>query len=565
MTQYTQQESSTSQSTPAIPPIPSPQSPASERSSSFLPSIDEGSSRFNYRRNSDSNSHEKKQTNPYNNRTESGSSLMSQVPSLATVSDSSDDSFMDYGSNHSTDSSTSDSSVDFDYENDDDNEISASIRSTQSMPPILSGKNMNSTRRRPDSMTRSFRSTHLRYGRTPQPTIKPSPSYPSIESHRKSIPPPPFARQSRRRSYPPSSQSYATTKTGAFPSTEYCSKNRRQCLGNFLLSGVCMQLLLLLGIALLVVWSRTEAAFATGTLLRLKESETMGLLKLHRLESHSMHIHEQMRQRILRESNRNKDTDDLDYLLDGEDLDEVIGSEDDPLMNQYEHLVKMSADLHKHADITTLQSTIQETAVDEIISTYGEGPVKVVVELDFGDKITTEKREARRTNDMIKGTYISIILWPDTPHAAWTWLEQLRRSIWDGSFVKLNPTSTLLQFGPTKDDPKDRGHLEFVESHPIEEKSNPDMHHGAWTIGLRETISEDHKKSHLEMFINLADNREELKHETCVGKIFDGFDALQRLLEGIEVTPDGEADTNVSVKSVSAMHMTHHELQQIYR
>ncbi len=558
MTQYTQQESSTSQSTPAIP---SPQSPTSERSSSFLPSIDEGRSGINYRRKSDSNAYEKKPIN----RTENGSSSMSQVPSLAAVSDSSDDSLIGCGSMHSTDSSNSESSEDFDYENDDDNEISASIRSTQSMPPILSGNNINSTRRRPDSMTRSFRSTHLNYGRsmsTSQSTIKPSPSYSSIETHRKSIPPPPFAMHSRRRSYPPSSQSYATTKTGTFPSIEYCSKSRRQCLGNFLLSGVCMQLLLLLGIALLVVWSRTEAAFATDTLLRLKESESMGLLKLHRLESHSMHIHEQMRHRILRESNRNKD---FDYLLDGEDLDEAIGPEDDPLMNQYEHLVTMSADLHKHADITTLQRTIQETAVDEIISTFGEGPVKVVVELDFGDKTTTEKRDTRRINNMVKGTYISIILWPDTPHAAWTWLEQIRRSIWDGSFLKLNPTSTLLQVGPTKHDPKDRGHLEFVESHSLEEKSNPDMHHGAWTIGLRETISEDHKKSHLEMFINLADNREELKHETCIGKIFDGFDALQRLLEGIEVSPDGEANTSVSVKSVSAMHMTHHELQQIYR
>lgn len=268
-----------------------------------------------------------------------------------------------------------------------------------------------------------------------------------------------------------------------------------------------------------------------------------------------------MRNRILRENSRNKDTDDFDEEY-SEDFND---SEDDPLMDQYEQLVKMSKDLHKHADITSLQSTIQETAIDEIVSTYGEGPVKVVVELDFGDKASVEKREGRRTNEMAKGTYISIILWPDTPHAAWTWLEQIRRSIWDGSFVKLDPTSTLLQFGPTKDDPKDRGHLEFTEGHSAQEKSNPDMHHGAWTIGLRETISDDHKKSHLEMFINLADNREERKHETCVGKIFDGYDALQRMLEGTEITPDGNANTNVSVKSVSAMHMTHQELQQIYR
>jgi len=295
----------------------------------------------------------------------------------------------------------------------------------------------------------------------------------------------------------------------------------------------------------------------------------MSLLKLHRLESHSMHVHELMRNRLIRENGRNKDTDDLEDLLDGEYPEEVIDPKDDPLMDQYQQLAQMTVDLHKHADISTIQRSIQETAIDAIINTYGEGPVKVVVELDFGDRPfiahNNNNRQARHTHDMIKGTYISIILWPDAPHAAWAWLEQIQRSVWQGSSVELNPTSTLLTFQPTKDDPKDRGHLEFVEGHPSQEKSNPDMHHGAWTIGLRETMGDEQKKGRLEMFINLADNQEERKHETCVGKIFDGFDALQRLLEGIEVDPNGEADTNVSVKSVSAMHLTHQELKQIYQ
>jgi len=294
----------------------------------------------------------------------------------------------------------------------------------------------------------------------------------------------------------------------------------------------------------------------------------MSLLKLHRLETHSMHVHDLMRKRLLKENGRSKDTDDLEDLLDGEYPEEVIDPEDDPLSDQYQELTQMSHDLRKHADVTTLQGTIQETAIEEIVSTFGEGPVKVVVELDFGDRpIIAHKnnRQAKHTHDMVKGTYISIILWPDTPHAAWAWLEQIRRSVWNRSTVKLNPASTLLSFHPTKDDPKDRGHLEFVEGHPRQENSNSDMHHGAWTIGLRETVGDDHKKGRLEMFINLADNQTERKHETCVGKIFDGFDALQRLLEGTEVTPDGDANMNVSVKSVSAMHMTHSELQQIYR
>ena len=43
----------------------------------------------------------------------------------------------------------------------------------------------------------------------------------------------------------------------------------------------------------------------------------------------------------------------------------------------------MSSELKSHAKIMNLQQTIQETAIEEIVGTYGEGPVKVVLELDF--------------------------------------------------------------------------------------------------------------------------------------------------------------------------------------
>ena len=528
-----------------------PQSPTSDSSSPFLPRIDEGSSEFGFRQKD-----AKKLMNSYSNHTESGSSLASQVPSLVVSSDESDDSNLEL-SIHSTDSSGSEYSLNYGYENDDDNEISCSIRSTQSMPHTLttiSRKGISSARRRPDSVKRSSK----RLG------CSSSATYPESSSgHRMSVP---FAEQSRRRSYPPITKTYSTTtKSGSSSFTDFYSKSKKTLLGSFLLSGVCLQLMLLIGITILVVGSRSQAAFASDTLLRLKETESMGLLKLHMLESHSMQVHELMQRRLLRDSDRNKDTDELEDLFDGEDPKEAINQEDDPLMTHYQQLSKMALDLRNHADITTLQSTLQETAIDEIISTYGEGPVKVVVEMDFGNKVQNNNRQGGSINGMAKGTYISIVLWPDAPHAAWTWLEQIQRSIWDGSFVQLNPTSTQLQFGPTKTDPKERGHLEFVENHAVQENSNPDMHHGAWTIGLREAISDDHTKSSLEMFINLADNREERKHETCIGKIFDGFDALQRLLEGIDVGTDGQVNTNVFVKSVSAMHMTHQEVQQIYR
>ena len=334
-----------------------------------------------------------------------------------------------------------------------------------------------------------------------------------------------------------------------------------------------MQLLVLVLIGVLTLWSRSQATQVHNTLLKLKEYESTSLLRLHKLESHSMHVHELVRKRRLASSDEDDGYYKEDGIVYGDDGLPKDDIENDPLKNQYEQLSQMTDDLRKHTDLTSLQSTIQESAIEKIVDTYGEGPVKVIVELGFEDEPTSHKKnkKSRHTHHMEKGTYISIVLWPDTPHAAWTWLQQIERKVWDGSRIGLNPTSTLLQFRPTKEDPNkkddDSGHLDFVKDHREQHHGNKNKHiHGAWTIGLRETtthVEQGIGESKLEMYINLSDNRAERKHETCVGKIFDGFDALQRLLEGSIEYETG--DMGVTVKSVSAMHLTHQELEKIYR
>ncbi|OEU08369.1 hypothetical protein FRACYDRAFT_271810 [Fragilariopsis cylindrus CCMP1102] len=201
-------------------------------------------------------------------------------------------------------------------------------------------------------------------------------------------------------------------------------------------------------------------------------------------------------------------------------------------------------------------------------------------------------------------TRIAIVLWPDTPHAAWTWLEQIQRNIWDGANLEWDTSSTMLQFKPEPKLPKTTtstntvtkgttrkrssakkvdvddndndndagGHLEFIEQHPMSRDNyNDDKHHGAWTVGLRETSSSSSSSSsdNLEMFINLSDNQSLYQHEaTCVGKIIDGFDTLQRLVETTLIVSSSSSTTtktNVSVKSIAASHMTNQELEQIYR
>merc|ERR1712224_907763 len=144
-----------------------------------------------------------------------------------------------------------------------------------------------------------------------------------------------------------------------------------------------------------------------------------------------------------------------------------------------------------------------------------------------------------------------------------------------------------LQFRPSTvaatryDEGRQYRRLEFVEHHRNADSWNLDMHHGPWTIGLREIPIEEeveqgdgannNSKSRLEMFVNLADNSERWKHETCVGKITGGFDTLQRLLEGMAETfrdpgsIDDDDDNNeddafivapnyLSVRTITAMH-----------
>jgi len=460
----------------------------------------------------------------------------------------------------------------------------------------------------------------------------------------------------------------------------------QKCMVNFFYSaGVLLQLLVLLVIGTLVLWSRSQAAKATKILMQLRHTESLQLLKLHRLEDHSMHVHELIQTRLVRihgldsvddllhenyasyEEAENEGTDNdssFPSLSEKNGKDGIAGDTTSdrgphPLLAQYHQLREMSCQLRTHEVVLDIQDELQQTASEEIVANYGEGALKVVIELNFNgdddgsaaaaagnnneidgndddrssgeysnsdlnssydDRLSNNygrtsgtNTPSQKGNTMAPGTYLSIVLWPDAPHAAWAWLEQIQRNIWNGARLEWDPTSTLLQIRPAADDPADRGHLGFVERHLDVPENDPDTHHGAWTIGLREVMVDDEqqqggavaaaasnknnnidddddgtvgknlraikhgspsqitssssstRKNRLEMFINLTNNQEKRKHETCVGKIFGGFDALQRLLEGTTLKDDGEAVTNVNVKTVTVMHMSHQELELVYR
>jgi hypothetical protein len=314
------------------------------------------------------------------------------------------------------------------------------------------------------------------------------------------------------------------------------------------------QIAMIFIIVMLVLHSRSGADFTEKTLERLRQEESLSLLQLQKIERQSLTLHENIRRRLQMEG-------------------VLQENENDPLEPQHRQLEKMTSEID--SQVVTLQKRIQLEARKEIIKTYGEGPIKVLIELDF-ETDDAEILAKKKTTDVTSSNQISIALLPETPHAVWTLLDQVGSGLWDGAGLEWDTMSNILQFRPTKapTSPRRRS-LEFVESHPSDPQTNPAFHHGPWTVGLRESISEDDldaanvaddtssSQNRLELFINLADNREALKHETCIGKILDGFYALQRLLEATRMQ-EGKVITNIKVKSITAMHITNHEVNQIF-
>lgn len=267
---------------------------------------------------------------------------------------------------------------------------------------------------------------------------------------------------------------------------------------------------------MLVLQADSKANFAAEQLLLYEEEESTLLLRLQRLEYQSIHLHQNIRKRLHGSNNHN---------------------DEDPLGKQ---MVEMSEELNEQ--VSTLQNQISTSSIHHIVKEYGEGPVKVVFELEFLNQASTNGQ-------------MSILLWPDTPHAAWTWLEQIERHIWDDADFSWDLTQPTLDLTPSKADPLNRGQMEFVEHHKV---SSSRSLHEAWTVGLRQT-----EEGALQLFLNLQDNGEYQKHETCVGKILNGYDSLQRLLGATRFLgeeDDAAAKPKVRVKRISAMHLTKNEI-----
>lgn len=269
------------------------------------------------------------------------------------------------------------------------------------------------------------------------------------------------------------------------------------------------------------VWdSYSRALSATEQLLTVKRDESMMMLHLKRLEEQSLNLHESITRLTQRGPIAHERNNNDGGGTGGEGVDA------DLLRVQYDQLKQMEDELNH--EVKSLQAKIKQTDRANIVKTFGEGPVQVILEIDFPEA------KAGGNNQ------ISILLWYETPHAAWTLLDQVSRGKWDEAVFSMDKNLAIVT-DPKEPDTEKR--LDFVE--------RGQKRHEPWTVGLTESDT-----GALSMFINLQDNSLAHKHDVCIGKIIDGFDTLQRLTKAVRSQGN---DKKVVIKKATAAHLTRKE------
>lgn len=292
-----------------------------------------------------------------------------------------------------------------------------------------------------------------------------------------------------------------------------------------------LQVVVVLAVTYLVWDSHHKALLTTEKLHQFRHSESMLMLHLQRIEQQSIHLHENLIQL--------HDGSEFANLGSSKQKAPSSSVDSDLIRKQMQQLQQMEEELEH--EVKSLQNKIKKSARNSIIHSYGEGPVQVVLEVDLGgDIVYGDSKTARDEKDRVNR--ISILLWHDTPHAAWTWLQQIESNAWDNVLWEVDRGLSIEAAVSPKALPEDGSKLQFVEK--------AQKAHEAWTVGF--SNMEDGGSG---IFINLKDNSHYHRHEVCVGKVLDGFSVLQRLVE-VSRQNDGPP---IKIKSATASHLTRRE------
>jgi hypothetical protein len=292
-----------------------------------------------------------------------------------------------------------------------------------------------------------------------------------------------------------------------------------------------LQVAVVIAVSFLVWDSHRKALLTSQKLHQFRHDESLLMLHLQRLEQQSIHLHENL--------GRINDATAAGFTNNSSDHKAAASVDSGLIRKQMQQLYQMEEELEH--EVRSLRTKIRQSARNSIIHKYGEGPVQVVLEVgtDEEDGKGESSEYSNREEKTASGT-ISILLWHDTPHAAWTWLEQIENGLWTDVPLGLNKgLSVDAAVAASDDEPR----LQFVE--------NAQKAHEAWTVGLSDLMD-----GGLGIFINLRDNSDYHKHEACVGKVLDGFDVLQRIVE--TTRRHGEAPS-IKIKSATASHLTRRE------
>eukprot|EP00522_Entomoneis_paludosa_P013289 CAMPEP_0172458600 /NCGR_PEP_ID=MMETSP1065-20121228/28356_1 /TAXON_ID=265537 /ORGANISM="Amphiprora paludosa, Strain CCMP125" /LENGTH=537 /DNA_ID=CAMNT_0013212939 /DNA_START=110 /DNA_END=1723 /DNA_ORIENTATION=- len=275
-----------------------------------------------------------------------------------------------------------------------------------------------------------------------------------------------------------------------------------------------VMLMLLLGITCFVAGSYQQVLQASDVIEEVKMGESKLLVHMHKVEQQALQFAENLK----RLNDRNEGGN---IPIQNEDGSSAAQVDSDLIRVQIEKLRDMENELDH--EVRALRKKIQVSSKQSLIDTYGEGAIQVFLDVYAEDEngVSDGKRHT-----------ISIRLWYDTPHSAWTFLQQIQKGVWSGATFSLQQGRALVA-EPSEGGPLQPS-LDFVES--------SDRGHERYTITLTDTA----------MAINLQDNRKYHRQEACVGVIFEGFDVLHSIVKD-------SATKTVKIQKATATHMTRAE------
>jgi cyclophilin family peptidyl-prolyl cis-trans isomerase len=167
------------------------------------------------------------------------------------------------------------------------------------------------------------------------------------------------------------------------------------------------------------------------------------------------------------------------------------------------------------SQVDRLKNSVQERAKFEVREKYGEGVIRVEMELIFQDRV------AGPTKFVIEMASVD-----DMPHSVHTFLEMVSSGLLDGCSFILNALHVLKAAPLPYDGSPATEKARAFTSLGLESVSFKEYHekypHKQYTVGFAADGSPS-------FYINTEDNSEIHAGDPCFGKIVDGIDTVRRL------------------------------------